>query len=125
MGDHAAGIAKTGILMGDEPLLKPLIDIPKMVKLGRKMLREVISAFIHRDAEKAREIASQDEAMDQLYKAIFDELLEIMANRQATVARATYLKWCAHNLGRIDDRVTNIAERVIFITVGDMKELNV
>jgi phosphate transport system protein len=125
MGDHAAGIAKTVILMGDEPLLKPLIDIPKMVKLGRKMLREVINAFIHRDAEKAREIASQDEAMDQLYKAIFDELVEIMANRHATVARATYLMWCAHNLERIADRVTNIAERVIFITTGDMKELNV
>lgn len=125
MGDHAAGIAKTVILMGDEPLLKPLIDIPRMVKLGRKMLREVINAFIHRDAEKAREIASQDEAMDQLYKAIFDELVEIMANRHDTVARATYLMWCAHNLERIADRVTNIAERVIFITTGDMKELNV
>jgi phosphate transport system protein len=66
MDDHAAGIAKTVILMGDEPLLKPLINIPRMVNLARKMLREVISAFIHRDAGNAREIASQDEAINQL-----------------------------------------------------------
>ena len=125
MGDHASGIAKTVIRMGDEPLLKPLIDIPRMAQLSRTMLRESLDAFITRDAPKAREIAGRDEEMDHLYRAIFDELVEIMALRPNSVERATYLLWCAHNLERIGDRVTNIAERVIFMTTGDMKELNV
>jgi phosphate transport system protein len=125
MADHASGIAKTVILMGDEPLLKPLIDIPRMVKLAREMLRSGLQAFIEKDAESARSIAARDDEMDKLYRAIFDELVEIMSHKPDSVARATYLLWCAHNLERIGDRVTNIAERVIFETTGDMKELNV
>jgi len=125
MGDHAAGIAKTVIKMGDEPLLKPLIDIPKMVALAREMLKKSLKAFIEKDAAVARSIAKQDDEIDALYKAIFDELVEIMAHKPDAVARATYLLWCAHNLERIGDRVTNIAERAIFMSTGDMQELNV
>lgn len=125
MGDHASGIAKTVIRMGDEPLLKPLIDIPRMAQLSRQMLRGSLDAFIERDAQKARVIAQRDEEIDLLYRAIFDELVEIMALKPESVERATYLLWCAHNLERIGDRVTNIAERVVFMTTGDMKELNV
>lgn len=124
MADHAAGIAKTVLRMGDEPLLKPLIDIPRMTQTAREMLRGSLKAFVERDAELAREIARRDTEMDQLYKAVFDELIEIMAKDPSTVARGTYLLWCAHNLERIGDRVTNIAERVVFMTTGDMKELN-
>lgn len=125
MGDHAAGIAKTVIKMGDEPLLKPLIDIPKMVALAREMLKKSLKAFIEKDAAVARSIAKQDDEIDALYKAIFNELVEIMAHKPDAVARATYLLWCAHNLERIGDRVTNIAERAIFMSTGDMQELNV
>jgi phosphate transport system protein len=125
MGDHASGIAKTVIRMGDEPLLKPLIDIPRMAQLSRTMLRESLDAFIERNAAKARAIAKRDEDIDHLYRAIFDELVEIMAVKPESVERATYLLWCAHNLERIGDRVTNIAERVIFMTTGDMQELNI
>jgi phosphate transport system protein len=125
MGDHAAGIAKTVIMMGDEPLLKPLIDIPKMVKQARQMLKQSLKAFIERDAAMARRVAKQDDKIDALYRAIFDELVEIMAHKPDSVSRATYLLWCAHNLERIGDRVTNIAERAIFMSTGDMKELNV
>ena len=125
MGDHAAGIAKTVIRMGDEPLLKPLIDIPRMAQLSRSMLRESLDAFIERNEQKARIIAGRDEEVDHLYRAIFDELVEIMAEKPESVERATYLLWCAHNLERIGDRVTNIAERVIFMTTGDMQELNI
>lgn len=125
MGDHAAGIAKTVILMGDEPLLKPLIDIPRMTHLAREMLRASLEAFVARDAARAKVIASRDDEMDQLYRAIFDELVEIMAHKPGSVERATYLLWCAHNLERIGDRVTNITERVIFVSTGDMEELNV
>ena len=125
MGDHASGIGKTVIRMGDEPLLKPLIDIPRMVVLAREMLRESLDAYVTRDAEKASAIALRDDEMDSLYRAIFDELVEIMADRPNGAERATYLLWCAHNLERIGDRVTNIVERVIFMTTGNMKELNV
>ncbi len=125
MGDHATGIAKTVIKMGDEPLLKPLIDIPKMTALAREMLGASLKAFIDRDAATARRVARQDDEIDALYRAVFDELVEIMAHKPDAVQRATYLLWCAHNLERIGDRVTNIAERAIFMSTGDMKELNV
>lgn len=125
MADHASGIAKTVIRMGDEPLLKPLIDIPLMVQLARDMLSGSLRAFIEQDAESARSIANRDDEMDILYRAIFDELVEIMSHKPDSVERATYLLWCAHSLERIGDRVTNIAERVVFICTGDMRELNV
>jgi len=125
MGDHATGIAKTVIRMGDQPLLTPLVDIPRMSDLAREMLKRSLDAFLARDAEAARVIAAQDDNIDHLYKAIFDELLAIMAQDPSTISRGTYLLWCAHNLERIGDRVTNIAERVIFMTTGTMKELNV
>jgi phosphate transport system protein len=125
MGDYAAGISKTVLRMGDEPLLKPLIDIPKMVELARSMLRDSLQALFNRDVPRAREIAARDDEMDRLYQAIFDELVEIMAHNPGSVHRATYLLWCAHNLERIGDRVTNIAERVIFVSTGDFKDLNI
>ncbi len=124
MADHASGIAKTVILMGDEPLLKPLIDVPRMAKLAKEMLAAILDAYVKRDAKLAREIADRDDEMDQLYRAVFDELVEIMADKPGSVERATFLMWCAHNLERIGDRVTNIAERVVFITTGDLQELN-
>lgn len=124
MGDHAAGIAKTVILMGDQPLLKPLIDIPRMVQVALEMLRESLKAFVDRDAESAKAVAPRDDEIDYLYKAVFDELVQIMAHNPDGVERATYLLWTAHNLERIGDRVTNIAERIVFMSTGDMKELN-
>ncbi len=123
MADHATGIAKTVIRMGDEPLLKPLIDLPRMADLAREMLSDSLDAFVKRDAPAAEAIAPRDQEMDLLYKAIFDELVEIMAHKPGSVERATYLLWCAHNLERIGDRAINIVERVIFMTTGDMREL--
>ena len=125
MGDHASGIAKTTIRMGDEPLLKPLIDIPRMARLALEMLRGTLKAFVDVDPETAKVIAQRDEEMDFLYRAIFDELVEIMARSPEGVERATYLLWTAHNLERIGDRVTNIAERVVFMSTGNIEELNV
>ncbi len=124
MADHAVGIAKTVLRMGNEPLLKPLIDLPRMAEVTRDMLRRSLDAFLARDAAAAREVANLDDEVDHLYRAIFDELLGIMARDPNTISRGTYLLWCAHNLERIGDRVTNIAERVIFMTTGTMQELN-
>jgi phosphate transport system protein len=96
-----------------------------MAQLAREMLRAVLRAFVERDIDTAKAIAARDDEMDQLYRAVFDELVEIMAGKPGTAARATYLLWCAHSLERIADHVTNIAERLVFLRTGDMRELNV
>lgn len=124
MADHATGIAKTVIRMGNQPLLKQLNDIPRMGNFARDMLKRSLDAFLARDAEAARAIAAQDDEIDHMYKAVFDEVIQMMARDPNAIQGGTYLLWCAHNLERIGDRVTNIAERVIFMTTGTMKELN-
>lgn len=123
IGDYAAGIAKTVIMMSEEPLLKTFKKIFRMGELSRTMLASGLQAFFSRDAETAREAASHDSEVDQMYRSVFDRLVETMAKEPELVTRCTYLMWCAHNFERIADRVTNIAERVIFMTTGAMTEL--
>lgn len=125
MADHAEGIAKINTMMGDEPLLKPLIDIPRMAQITREMLRSALDAFVARDAEEAKRIAAQDDEVDQLYDQVYRELLTFMIQDPRTIQRATYLLWVAHNLERIADRVTNICERVVFTVTGRLVEMNV
>jgi len=124
IGDHAAGIAKAVVKMAEEPMLKTLKKIIKMADLSEKMLKDCLQAFVKRDIEWAREIAAQDSEMDGMYRSVFEKLVEIMAENKKLIARATYLMWCGHNLERIADRVTNIAEQVIFMSTGDKGELN-
>jgi phosphate transport system protein len=125
MGDHAEGIAKINLLHGDQPLLKPLIDVPRMADLCRDMLRRSMDAFIARDAEAAKLIAAEDDRVDQLYDQVYHELVMFMVSDPKTIERATWLLWTAHNLERIADRVTNICERVVFLVTGRMEEMNV
>jgi len=124
MGDHAEGIARITILIGDEPPLKPLIDIPRMDEISRSMLRRSMDAFVNRDAEAAIAIAKEDDMVDQLYEQIYRELLTFMMAYPSTINRATHLLWVAHNLERIADRVTNICERVVFLMTGRMDEFS-
>jgi phosphate transport system protein len=122
IGDYAAGIAEIVIMIGDEPPLKPLIDIPRMGNRTVDMLRRSLDAFIARDAETAKKIMEEDDFIDGLYDQIFRELLVFMMEDPKTVTRATRLIWVAHNLERAADRVTNICERVVFVTTGKMQE---
>lgn len=124
MGDHAAGIARTVLHMGDEPLLKPLIDLPRMAETCRDMLRRALQAFVERDVDKARAIVSMDDTVDALYTQIFREVLSFMVEDPRTTSRGLYLVFTAHNLERIGDRVTNIVERILFLTSGELRELN-
>jgi phosphate transport system protein len=124
MGDHAAGIARTVLHMGDEPLLKPLIDLPRMAEICREMLRLSLQAYVERDAEKARPIVAMDDSVDALYTQTFREILSYMVEDPRTTSRGLYLMFAAHNLERIGDRVTNIVERILFMTSGEMRELN-
>ncbi|MDO8688178.1 MAG: phosphate signaling complex protein PhoU [Dehalococcoidales bacterium] len=123
MGDYAAGISKIVIMIGDEPPLKPLIDIPRMADQAVDMLRRSLDAFVSRDAEAAKKIIAEDDMVDHLYDQIFRELLTFMGEDPKTITRATRLIWVAHNLERAADRVTNICERVVFVVTGKMEEI--
>lgn len=123
IGDYAVGIARIVIMIGDEPPLKPLIDIPRMAEQTVDMLRRSLDAFINRDAEAAKKIAVEDDLVDNLYDQVYRELLTFMAEDPKTNTRATRLMWTAHNLERAADRVTNICERVVFIVTGKMEEI--
>ena len=123
IGDYAEGIAKIVIMIGDEPPLKPLIDIPRMAEKTTDMLHRSLDALVSQNAEAARQIAAEDDEVDDLYDQVFRELLTFMAEDPRTITRATRLVWVAHNLERAADRVTNICERVVFFVTGKMEEI--
>ena len=125
MGDHAEGIAKIALMLGDEPPLKPYIDIPRMAEIATRMLMSSVEAFKNRDADLARRICDQDDEVDALYDQVYRELVTYMVHDPKTIERATHLTWVAHNLERIADRVTNICERVVYLVEGRIEELNV
>jgi len=125
MGDYAEGIAKIVILLGDEPLVKPLVDIPLMAQKATDMLKRSLDAFINRDAKTAEAICNEDDQVDRLYEQVYRELLSYMIEDPKTITRATYLIWVAHNLERIADRVTNICERTVYLATGTLREINV
>jgi phosphate transport system protein len=124
MGDYAAGIARICVDIGDEPLIKPLIDIPRMAERATSMLRRSLDAFVERDVVAAEQIASEDDEVDALYQQVYRELLTIMLANPRTIDQATRLLWVAHNLERVADRVQNICERVVFVVSGHMQEFS-
>ena len=124
MGDYAEGIAKITIAIGDTPPLKPLIDIPRMADKAAAMLSDSIDSLLNRDMMKANQVCQSDDEVDALYDQVYRELLLFMIQDPSTIQRATYLLWVAHDLERIADRATNIAERVIFLLTGKLVEIN-
>jgi phosphate transport system protein len=125
IADHAGGIANIAIMIGDEPPLKPLIDIPRMAQKAIDMLHRSLDAFVKHDADAARQISAEDDEVDSLYEQVFRELLVFMMVDPKTINRATRLIWVAHNLERTADRVTNICERVVFTVTGKIEEIEV
>ena len=123
MGDYAKGIANINIRMGDAPLLKPLIDIPRMAQIGVDMLHHALTAFVNEDVEAAQSIPVQDDEVDALYNQVYRELMTFVIQDAKTIERANWLLWVAHNLERVADRVTNICERTVFIVTGEMTEI--
>ena len=123
MGDYAKGIANINIRMGDAPLLKPLIDIPRMAQLGVDMLHHALTAFVNEDVEAAQSIPVRDDEVDALYNQVYRELMTFVIQDAKTMERANWLLWVAHNLERVADRVTNICERTVFIVTGEMTEI--
>ncbi|MBC8253621.1 MAG: phosphate signaling complex protein PhoU [Ardenticatenia bacterium] len=124
MGDYAKGIANINLMIGDEPLLKPLVDIPRMAEKARDMLHRALEAFIQRDVELAQAIPAEDDEVDALYSQVYRELATYILSNPRNIEQANYLLWAAHNLERTADRVTNICERVVFTVTGQMAEIS-
>jgi phosphate transport system protein len=124
MGDYAKGIATINIRMGDQPLLKPLVDIPRMAQISASMLHRALIAFSEEDVEAARAIPADDDEVDALYTQIYHELMIFVIQDAKTIERANWLIWVAHNLERVADRVTNICERTVFVATGELKEID-
>ena len=123
MGDYAKGIATINIRMGDAPLLKPLIDLPRMAAIAVGMFHRAMTAFMTEDVKTAQAIPAEDDEVDALYDQIYRELMTYVIADPKTIERANYLLWAAHNLERFADRVTNICERTVFVVTGEIKEI--
>ena len=123
MGDYAEGIGKLSLMMGDEPPLKELIDIPVMGEIAVSMVKRSLEAFLERDPDKVVEIAQtlvpDDDRVDEINRQVRYDLFELMKASPENVVRGTYLLWAAHNIERIADRATNIAERAIYQATGE------
>jgi phosphate transport system protein len=124
IGDYAKGIARINLMIGEQPLLKPLIDIPAMAEKGAQMLRDALDAFVRQDVEAARAIPARDDEVDALYNQVYRELLCYIWEDPRHIEQANLLLWVAHNLERSADRVINVCERVLYTVTGELVELN-
>ena len=124
IGDYAERIAKVSILMGDEPPLTPLVDIPRMAEKATDMLRRSLDPFVNRDVVAATAVCNDDDEVDAPYDQVYRELLTYMMADPGAIRRATYLLWIAHDLERIADRTTNAAARVIYMVTGKLSGAN-
>lgn len=120
IGDYAEGIAKVTLRMAAEPMRTPMGDIRSMTGVTLRLLRSVLEAFERRDVEIAGDVWAQDDEVDDLYESVFRQVIAHMADEPSSVRCGTYLLWVAHDLERMSDRVTNIAERIAFIVTGDV-----
>jgi phosphate transport system protein len=123
IGDYAKGIAKICLLIGDQPHVKPLIDIPLMCQLTVDMLHRAVGAFVRSDVEQAKKIPAEDDQVDDLYVQVYRELVQIMIKDPSTIDQSNHLMWAAHNLERMADRVTNICERTVYVATGKLVEI--
>ena len=118
MGDYAEGIGKIGLIIGEEPLLQPFDEMRQMSNYAVDMLRRSLQAWVNRDTEAARQVWDDDDKVDVLYRKVCRDLFNQMAQEPQTIQRATHLLWAAHDLERMADRATNIAEKVEFLVTG-------
>ncbi len=124
IGDHAASVAKQVLKLAPEPPLEGHVHLPEMAERAAVLVHGVLRALVDTDAVKAREIAVQDDEIDRLYHATFDEVVDLMRQDPANVERGTRIIIASHYLERIGDRATNIAEDVVYLVTGDVEDLN-
>lgn len=119
IGDHAFDIAKIVLLIADEPLIKPLVDIPRMAGMAQSMLNDSLQAYLRLDIQLAEKVCRDDDMVDQLYLQVFRELLTYMLEDPKKINQATQLIFVARYLERIADHSTNVAEWVIYLVTGE------
>ncbi|HEX2909764.1 MAG TPA: phosphate signaling complex protein PhoU [Chloroflexia bacterium] len=124
MGDHAKGIARISLLIGETPLIYPEIPLAPMAEQTCSLLSQALASFINRDAKLAEQVGLRDDEIDLLYNRIASALFELMFSDRNNIEQANRLLWAAHNLERIGDRITNICERVIFVCTGKLVEIS-
>jgi phosphate transport system protein len=122
IGDHAEEIARLADDLAQEPLLKPLIDVPRMAQIARDMMRLSLNTYLDWDAAQAQVIIERDREIDQLNEQVYRELLMFMLQDPRNINRATDLLWVSYHLERIGDRIKNICERVMFMVTGEVKK---
>ena len=124
IGDYAEGIAKISVMMGNDPPLKELIDIPRMGDMAVSMLKRALEAFMSRDADVVRkmnaDLERDDDAVDELYDTVRTDLMKLVKAGPENAERATYLMWAAHNVERVADRAMNIVERALYQATGEL-----
>lgn len=123
MADHAVDIAKVTRRIASEPLVKPLVDIPRMATLAAHMVRSALNAYVARDIDMARAMIRMDDEVDQLYRVIFDDLIEIMRRDAASSFQSTHLLFVANYLERIADHATNLGEWIVYMVTGERRGL--
>lgn len=124
MADHAVDIGKVTKRLAGQPLIKPLVDIPRMAALSQQMVKDGLDAYVKGDVELAKSLNEKDDQVDHIYSQIFRELLTYMMEDPRTITQATYLILVGRYIERIADHATNIGERVIYLVTGERPDLN-
>lgn len=124
MGDYAVNISNETLKIGDIPLIKPLVDIPRMAELTEAMVRKSLDAFMKEDVNLALEVEKDDDEVDEIYEKIYFELINMMIENPVTINQATNLLFVGRHLERISDHATNIGERIIYMVTGELKKIN-
>lgn len=124
IADYAVDIARVTKRIGEEPLIKPLIDIPRMANIIQLMVNQALDAYVHEDINLAKKLAKDDDEVDHIHAQIFRELLTFMMEDAKTIRQATSLLFVSKHLERIGDHATNLGESVIYLVTGERQELN-
>jgi phosphate transport system protein len=123
IADYAKGIANITLMVGTAPLVKPLVDIPRMAEMACGMLHRALDAFARWDVALARSVPKEDSAVDQTYERIYRDLIAVIVADPKAIDQSIRLSWAAHNLERVADRVTNLCERIVYTVTGRIEEL--
>jgi phosphate transport system protein len=120
IGDYAKSLGRVNMRIGDEPLMKPLVDMPRMTEQTESMLGRALQAFVTRNVDLARAVIQEDQIVDDLYDQIYAELMTLIMQDTSKIRQANLLLMGAHNLERAADRCTNICERVLYCVTGKL-----
>ncbi len=123
MGDYAKGIAKVVVNLGDVDIPVPIKEVEQMANMALSMLHRALGAFIIEDAVTAKSIPPEDDKVDEIYNKVQRQIVNLMIEKPQIIDHANLLMWVAHNLERMADRVSNICERTIFVTTGELLEI--